>query len=58
MSLSQMAESSCEAACRALEEYCEWLESQNPSTLIESAQSLWQVLNIAPEILEAAGVTE
>ena len=58
MDLSQMATESCEAACRALEEYCEWLESGNPSTLSEAAQALWQVLNITPEILEAAGVTE
>ncbi len=58
MNLSQMATQSCEAARRALEEYCEWLENGSPSTLLESAQTLWQVVNIAPDIFEAAGVTE
>ena len=58
MNLSEMATEGCEAACRALEEYCEWLESGSPSTLTSAIQALWQVVDIAPDIFEAAGVTE
>ena len=58
MKLTETAEESCQAACDALEAYCDLIEqsANDPALLEQAAKALWQCQQLFCHLFDAAGI--
>ena len=58
MKLTETATEACQAACDALEAYCEFIEQggNNPALLEQAAEALWQCQQLFCHLFNAAGI--
>ncbi len=58
MKLTETATETCQAACDALEAYCELSEEggNDPALLEQAAEALWQCQQLFCHLFDAAGI--
>ena len=56
LNLTQVADEACEAACDALDAWCDYIDNGTPGQDEEAARKLWQTQNLYCPLFEAAGI--